>query len=82
MIAILPDITPQNAFILLLAHKLFSFIYTECVFFKPGYILGFLSVSVISLGISVVFLAWKLLRDLRSYLYTSHGIVTSTKGAA
>ena len=76
---ILPGITPQNAFIFLLAHELFSFIYAECVFFKLGCVLGFLPVSIISLRISVVFFAWKLLRGLGSYLYNSHGIVTRTK---
>lgn len=78
-IAILPDITTQNAIVLLLAHKLFYFIYTECVSFKLDYILGFFSVSVISLCISVVFLAWKILCGLGFYLYKSHGIEASTK---
>lgn len=76
---ILPGITLQNTFIFLLAHELFSFIYAEYVFFKLGCILGFLSVSIISLCISVLFFAWKLLKGLGFYLYRSHGIVTRTK---
>lgn len=56
--------------------------YTECVFFKLDRVLGFLSVPVISLCISVVFAAWNLLSGLGLYLYKSHGAVASEKGVA
>lgn len=60
-------------------HMLFSFTYTERVFSKLDFVLGFLPVSLISLCISVVFLAWKLLRGLGFYVYKSHGLVASTQ---
>lgn len=56
--------------------------YTDCVFFKLDRVLGFLSVPVISLCISVVFSAWNLLSGLGLYLYKSHGTVASKKGVA
>lgn len=69
------DITPRNAFPLVLRHELFSFIYTECVFSQLGR--AWDSHPYVGSLCSVVFSAWKLLRSPGSCVCKSNRISIS-----